>query len=154
MRHATIPIAAVAAMLLAACQPQPGAFTAHGRGLTPTAGLPTGWREPPRTGAQAGTAIGAFLHPETLRHIRPGDRAELERAILRAHGASPGQRVEWLNRQTGSSGTVTTDRAARTPDGRTCKTMLQMIVADGLEYNVVTSACQSPDGTWTRGTAP
>ena len=151
-------IPALAAVLLAsACHPHDGPSVAAGRdsitldGVTMTSVAASSGTIPGTlpTGAAAGTAIAAFIPPEAPVLLDPSDRPYLERAVIRAHNAPHGTRVEWRNPETGNGGTVVPGPSAG-GGGQPCLRMEHAVEARGTEHRAVASACRDEDGTWMR----
>jgi len=145
MRQIIAP-ALVVGLMAAACHPH--ADVASGSGVSLIA--PTTHPLAPLTGVAAGSAIAVFLHPDTIRVLDRSDRPHLERALIRAHNAFPGARIEWKNPETGNSGTVMPTGTGHTPEGLPCREMRQDIHAGGQEHHTYLRACQLVDGTWAR----
>jgi surface antigen len=153
----TILPALAAVLLAAACHPHAGPSIAAGRdsvtlnGVTMTSVAASSGTIPGTlpTGAAAGTAIAAFIPPEAPVLLDPSDRPYLERAVIRAHNAPYGTRVEWRNPETGNGGTVVPGPAADSRGG-SCLRMDHAVEVRGSGHQAHATACRGADGTWMR----
>ncbi|MEI8396472.1 MAG: RT0821/Lpp0805 family surface protein [Rhodospirillaceae bacterium] len=96
----------------------------------------------------AGTLLGALVGSEVGRSLDTTDKMQVQRAQQQAYMAPVGEAINWNNPQSGNSGTITTLRDGRTPNGSYCREFQQSIVVGGRSERAMGTACQQPDGTW------
>jgi surface antigen len=147
---------ALAACLLAACQPPAervattqdtvtlDGVTMHSIASPPPAGEGL-------TGAAAGTLLSALTPPAVAAALPPSDIPLVQRALIRAHSASPGERIEWSNGDTGNHGAVIPSAMFRDGSGGPCRAVVHLAHVAGRELWGDATACRQPDGTWARG---
>jgi surface antigen len=103
------------------------------------------------TGAAAGTLLSALTPPAVTAALAPSDIPLVQRALIRAHSASPGVRIEWSNGDTGNHGAVVPSAPFRDGSGGPCRAVVHQAYVAGRELWGDATACRQPDGTWARG---
>src|SRR5690606_36945163 len=98
----------------------------------------------------AGALLGGLLGSEIGRYMDEQDQQYASRATQQAFVAPPGQQVAWTNPDTGHYGTVVTQPSSTSYAGRYCRDYVQTVFVDGRQETLRGTACQNPDGTWSR----
>lgn len=130
MHHKALPICFLG-LALCACQ------TSDQRtiGAPPPAGLT------PDAGGSAG--------PDAAASLDKSDRLAQQQTTQNALETSPSFRTsEWMNPETGHSGTVTPQPAFVNPQGRYCREYQQIVTIGGKSVEAYGTACRQPDGSW------
>lgn len=97
----------------------------------------------------AGTLFGAYLGSETGRSLDRADRVYAERAAQRGlESDRSGSSSNWVNPDTGHSGSVKPLNTYRSADGLHCRDYQQTITIDGRSEIAHGTACREQDGTW------
>ena len=97
----------------------------------------------------AGTVAGALIGQEIGRSLDRADRLAMERnAQYALEKAKTNQSTEWVNPDTGHSGTFTPTKTYRTNEGQYCREYSQTVKIGGREQPAYGTACRQPDGSW------
>jgi surface antigen len=147
-----IAAVALAALVLAGCQPGAGPKETGGGIIGAIGGAAVGSQFGRGTGnvaaIAAGTLLGAWLGSEIGRSLDARDRALIEQAQTRAYGAPVGQRITWNNPQSGNSGHIVTTREGTMQGGTYCREFQNTIIVGGRSEQAYGTACRQPDGSW------
>lgn len=81
-----------------------------------------------------------------LNSLNEGQQRAHEDAQIRATTAPIGQPIIWSDGQ--ATGTVTSLREGRTPQGAYCREFQQRVTIGGRTEDAYGTACQQPDGSW------
>ncbi len=96
-------------------------------------------------GAMAGAAIGSSIG----RKLDKYDQAMMENSTQYALESSvSGEQTQWVNPDSGNSGTVVTQTAYRNDAGQYCREFQQVVMVGGEEHEAYGTACRQPDGAW------
>jgi surface antigen len=92
-------------------------------------------------GALAGSSIGSSLDK--------ADQMYASRAMTQAQSAPVGQTITWNNPDNGNTGTVVTTRTG-VRNGLPCREYQQNVTIGGQTKQLIGTACQNGDGTWSQ----
>ena len=96
-------------------------------------------------GTMAGAAIGGSIG----RKLDKYDREMMERTTQNALETSPsGQSSQWVNPDSGHSGTIVPQPAYTNDTGQYCREYQQTVIVGGEEQQAYGTACRQPDGAW------
>lgn len=153
-RMATLALALVATMTVAACQTT-GTGTKEtiggvsGAVLGGVLGSHVGRGTGQLIAVGAGAVLGGLVGSSIGRSLDDVDRMKMERTTQKALESSKDDVVSiWVNPNTGNRGSVKPRRTWRTDSGRYCREFEQTIEIDDDEDEDVGIACRQPDGTW------
>jgi surface antigen len=95
-----------------------------------------------------GAMLGMYAGSMLGEHLSEGDREYYDTAQNEAYNMPVGEAIEWENPETGTSGTITTEREGRTSSGSYCREFQQTVTIGGETEKAYGTACQQQDGTW------
>lgn len=97
----------------------------------------------------AGTLLGAYLGSEVGQSLDRADRIHAARAHHEALEYEPSGRTRnWVNPDTGHSGSVTPRRTYESEAGAYCREYETTVTIDGRTETAYGTACREPDGRW------
>ena len=100
-------------------------------------------------GAAIGTLAGAAIGNSIGRSLDRADRLAMAQARYQALEATPsGETTEWINPDSGNSGTFVPEAAYEDDAGQYCREYQQTITVGGQTEQGYGTACRQPDGAW------
>lgn len=100
-----------------------------------------------------GAVVGALAGQIIGKRLDEADRLKAQSASLAALTVPTGETVEWKSNEhpaTGGTATPLTDSVLE--NGRTCRTVREVVVIDGEEATLTNNYCKSEDGRWRAAT--
>ena len=148
-----IAVALVAGLSLAACAQDAGEKetigTLAGAALGGLVGSQVGKGKGQLVGVGAGVLIGALLGREIGRSMDEADRMQAERTAQETLEYTPtGESQEWVNPDSGHSGTVTPTSTYQTAEQQYCREYQTTVTIGGKTEEAYGTACRQPDGSW------
>ncbi|MCP4328136.1 MAG: hypothetical protein GY791_06845 [Alphaproteobacteria bacterium] len=92
-------------------------------------------------GGLAGGAIGNMLDQRDQEMAAQSTQQALE-------SGQTGQQTQWVNPDSGHSGTVQPTRTYQTSSGQYCRDFQQTVTVNGRTETATGTACRQADGTW------
>ncbi len=92
-------------------------------------------------GGLAGGALGNYLDQRDQELAAQNWQQGLE-------SGQTGQQSQWVNPDTGHSGTVEPTRTYQTSSGQNCRDFQQTVTVNGKTETATGTACRQADGTW------
>lgn len=154
MKSARIAIAFATVLSVAACATDAGEKetlgTLIGAGLGGLAGSQIGSGTGQLAATGAGVLLGGLLGREVGKSLDKADRLYAERTANQSLESAPtGQTSNWVNPDSGHSGTFTPTNTYETAQGQPCREYETTVNIDGKTEIVRGTACRDPDGRWT-----
>lgn len=95
-----------------------------------------------------GPLLGAFIGKDVAGGLSKDDQGYAETAAKRAYAAPLGERISWVNPQSGNSGTITSIREGYNTQGTYCREYQQTVTVGRNTELVYGTACKQADGAW------
>lgn len=97
----------------------------------------------------AGAVLGAMMGSEIGRSLDKADQLYAAQNYQQTLETAPtGQTSEWVNPDTGHSGTHTPTRTYRSDSGQYCREFQQTVTIGGRTEEAYGRACREEDGAW------
>ena len=97
----------------------------------------------------AGAVGGAFAGSAVGRRMDEVDRMKMGQAYQDSlENSRAGEQTNWVNPDTGNSGTVAPVRTFQNTTGQYCREFQQTITVGGQTERAFGTACRQPDGSW------
>ena len=97
----------------------------------------------------AGAVLGAMMGSEIGRSLDKADQLYAAQNYQQTLETAPtGQTSEWVNPDTGHSGTHTPTRTYRSDSGQYCREFQQTVTVGGRTEEAYGRACREEDGAW------
>ncbi len=153
MKTTRIAIALAAMVSLAACVTDAGEKqtlgTLIGAGLGGLAGSQIGSGTGQLAAVGAGVLLGGLLGSEVGKSLDQADKLYAERnAQGSLENAPSGQSSNWVNPDSGHSGSFTPTQTYTAAEGQPCREYHSTVTIDGQTEEVYGTACREPDGSW------
>lgn len=96
-----------------------------------------------------GAVLGAMMGSEVGRSLDKADQLHAAQNYQQTLETAPtGQTSEWVNPDTGHSGTHTPTRTYRSDSGQYCREFQQTVTVGGRTEEAYGRACREEDGAW------
>ncbi len=154
MLKSTSTAIALAAMIsLSACVTDQGQKqtlgTLIGAGLGGLAGSQIGSGSGQLAAVGAGVLLGGLLGSEVGKSLDKADQAFLANNARSALESTPsGMSSNWVNPDSGNSGSLTPTNTYATSSGQPCREYHSTVTIEGQTEDVYGTACREPDGSW------
>jgi len=100
-------------------------------------------------GIAAGVLLGGLAGGALGNYLDQRDREMASRTTQQSlESSQSGQSTQWVNPDSGHSGTVTPTRTYQNSQGQHCREFEQTVTVDGRTEMATGTACRQPDGTW------
>ncbi|MDW7645188.1 MAG: RT0821/Lpp0805 family surface protein [Desulfuromonadales bacterium] len=141
------------ALVLTGCAPTAGPKEETGTLLGATGGALLGAQVGSGRGrlvaVAVGTLAGALLGQEIGRSLDRADRLAMEQnAQYALEYTRTNQTTNWVNPDSGNSGTFTPVRTYQAAENQYCREYQQTVIIGGQQQLAYGTACRQPDGSW------
>jgi len=101
------------------------------------------------TGIAAGVILGGLAGGALGNYLDQRDREIAAQSTQQAlESSQTGQQTQWVNPDSGHSGTVQPTRTYQTSSGQYCRDFQQTVTVNGRTETATGTACRQSDGTW------
>ncbi len=153
LKSTSLAVALTAMLSLSACVTDQGEKqtlgTLIGAGLGGLAGSQIGSGKGKMAAVGVGVLLGGLLGSEVGKSLDKADQAYLARNAQSALETGPtGMSSNWVNPDSGNSGSLTPTKTFATASGQPCREYHSTVTIDGQTEDVYGTACREPDGSW------
>ena len=153
LKFTSIAIALSVMVSLSACVTNQGEKqtlgTLIGAGLGGLAGSQVGSGSGKLAAVGVGVLLGGLLGSEVGKSLDRADQAYLaNNAQSTLETAPTGTSSNWVNPDSGNSGSLTPTNTYATASGQPCREYHSTVTIDGQTEDVYGTACREPDGSW------